>query len=278
MRKALFVYKTEQMQTLLQTKLLLVLFFLVAVYESTLSPLMELCQQTGLEIHMLEPFILICSNRLNIIAVPLIYITIVSNFPYCRTNYFGLIRLQKKDWLRGELLFVAISAFLLVFAVFCGSILFLAGRVKLSGDWGSFMRYFGVDYTQLYLENSELLLEASVITHGKPPYIAVYVAAAMWMYLTILGLLLLYGTIAGKKNVMTLISIVITLVSGGILYFDTQIRWFFPLTHILFGAHFNSLFAKVRFPLYGSFIYLILIFFVLLVITIRKLKVMVVGE
>ena len=256
MIKQFYILRNEFSSTLHQTKMLLILFFIVAVYEETYTPMAQLLALSGMDIGFFEPFILMTHNRLNIIAIPLIFVSVTSAFPYCRLDYFGMIRLSKMRWLTGEILFIVTASFVMVCILFTASCIFFWKAPDTGLNWGSFMEQFSHEYKEQYVHNQSLILGAEVLTQGSPIKVFTFSFTTMWMYLIIMGLIQVVCAVCGKRIAGLAIDIFLTLAGGAALYIDGAFCWFIPLYHLMFGNHFTLFFAKIKFPVGFSFAYL----------------------
>jgi len=278
MKKNLYLVRSEMAGIVHQSKNLLLLFLIVVVYDETFSTLFELSELSGLGVGLLELFILMLNNKLNVIAIPMIFIFIMSAFPRCRVDYFGMIRLSKKRWLTGEIFSVLTISFLVVCILFIGTCIFLPRGLEIRGTWGSFMERFALEHGELYLHNEKLILGAEVMTQGTPVEVFLYSAAMMWLYLIMMGLLMIIGTIVGKRMLLFGIAIILTLAGGGALYVDGAFSWFFPLYHVIYGNHFNLFFAGAKFNIGYSIVFFVLVIAGLSIISAVLIKKMNVGD
>lgn len=250
------VLKSEFSHVLRQSKTLLLLFFIVMLYETVLSSVKSVSAETGFALGAFEPFILLCTRSTNIILVPLIYLILLGGFPFCRTQYFQMIRTGKRAWLVGELAFVAISALAVTLVILLASDLFLYGFIENSTTWSDFMKSTRPNFPEIYERNKLLFLDASIISHGKPLGVMIYTFGAMWAYLIISGVCVLFGTIIGRRLAAMITAMSATVLGGLAIYFSGAVKWIFPLAHVEYGLHFNSIFSAVHFPIWGSVLYL----------------------
>lgn len=278
MKKVLFVLKTEWGEMLRQSKLFLIIFFIVVLYEGYFAPMSEICVKTEAFIQPFEPFIYLCTKQTNIVLVPIIFIFLLSRFPFCKQQYFQMLRTGKKEWLVGEILFLVTASLVLLFIIFGGSVILLADRLAFTESWGSFMIELGESHPEIYNENSHLFLDASTIAHGKPLAVFLYTFGSMWSYLVLMGVLMLFGGMIRKTFALMISALVITALGGASAYFGGSLQWLMPLVHIRFDLHFNSIFAAVNFPLWGSFIYLLGLLVSVTVLCVLSLRNMEIGE
>lgn len=278
MKKIYFIAKTELAQTLRQTRILTLLFFLVILYESVLSPINALSAETSMSLHFAEPFILMCTTDTNIILIPIVYLFILSGFPYCKKEYFQMIRTGKRRWFFGELLFIVIISFAVTLIIFLASMLFTAGQIEPQDSWSSFMTRMFQQYPEKYMQDPLLFLNASTIAHGEPINILIYTFGMMWTYLIICGIGLLLGTVTGHRIIAFIVNVAVAVAGGICNTFSQNIKWIFPLAHMEYGEHFNSVFSEVYFPVWGSIAYYLLLIAALIVFCLYRLKRMNVGD
>ena len=142
-------------------------------------------------------------------------------------------------------MFLLVSALLLTVLLFAGSIVFLSRYLTNTPQWSDFMTNMNRDFPELYTEHHLLFLDASILTHGEP--VEVYTFLMIWLYLVIIGVCLLLGTILGKHIIAMIASVGLTIIGGSAIYIKGWVQWLFPLVHVEFGLHFDSFFSTVYF-------------------------------
>ena len=256
MKKILSIIKYEFSETIRRPKILLVLFFIILLYESDLSAIRDVCGETGLTLNVFEPFVLMCTRSVNIILIPLIFIILISDFPNCKTDYFRMIRISKRGWLVGEIGFIILLSFAILLVLLIGTILPMLDLSFTANTWSRFMTALRENYFEIYTHNIRVTLEASVITHSLPISALIYSFLIMWLNLIIYGLLLLLGTVTAKRMVFLVSTLSLTFIGGCSTFFNSGIKWAFPIAHTQLGLHYNSIFSKINFPVYMTYIYL----------------------
>lgn len=277
MKKVLFVLRTEWGELLRQSKLFLILFFIIVMYEGYFAPMSAVCKEADAFIGPFEPFIYLCTKQTNIVLMPIIFIFLLSRFPFCKQQYFQMLRTGKKEWLIGELLFLVTASLAMLLVIFGGSMLLLADRLAFTDGWGSFMIELGKTHPELYMENIYLFLDAAVITHGKPIMVFMYTFGYMWGYLVLMGMLMLFGGMIRKNFALLISALVLTAIGGTAVYFGSSLQWVMPLVHIRFDLHFNSIFSGENFPLWGSLVYLFALLILVGVVCAVSLRNMEIG-
>ena len=70
-------------------------------------------------------------------------------------------------------------------------------------------------------------------------------------------LVLLFGTIIGKRHVAVAADILVSV--AGVAFIETRgaVQWFFPITHTVVWIHFQEYYSETVFPIWGSVLYLV---------------------
>lgn len=272
MSKILSVIIYEFFETIRQPKNLLVLFFLVVLYESDLSPIKDICHETGFTLNLFEAFILMCTRSINIILIPLIFIVLMSGFPNCKADYFRMVRISRREWLIGEISFLFLISLVMMIILLIGTIVPIINCVNTSNRWSAFMTSLNDRFPEIYMHNARVTLDASIITHSLPLSALVYSFLIMWMNLMICGSLMLLGAVTSKRMTFLTAALASAFIGGCSTYFKSGIKWIFPIAHTQLGLHFNSIFSKVNFPVYMSYIYLAAVIVVIIGVCGRLIK------
>lgn len=272
MNKIISVIKYEFFETIRRPKILLVLFFLVVFYESDLAPIREICIETGLSLNIFEPFVLMCTRGVNIILIPLIFIVLISGFPNCKTDYFRMIRISRRGWLIGEIAFLFLFSFVVMIVLLVGTIVPIVDIASVSSLWSDFMTALREDFPEIYIHNIRVTLDASITTHSLPISAVVYSFLIMWLNLIVYGLLILLGTVTSKRISFLSAALASAFIGGCSTYFSSGIKWFFPIAHTQLGLHYNSIYSKIHFPVFMSYIYLLFGVAVIIVICRQFIK------
>lgn len=256
MRKILSIIKYEFGETIRRPKAFLVLIFLVVLYESDLSPISAACAETGLRLNVFEMFVLMCTRSVNIILIPLIFTVLICDFPNCKADYFRMIRIGRREWLIGEIGFVIAISFVTLCVIFVGALLPVMSFSDATNAWSDFMTSLRDLFPEVYLHNLRVTLEASIVIHSRPVSAVIYSFVIMWLNLAVYGLLILLGAVFSKRAATLTAALALAFIGGCSTFFSSGIKWIFPITHTQLGLHFNSIFAKTSFPVWGSFAYL----------------------
>lgn len=258
----------------LTKKHLLVLFFsILFLGEYVFSDMLRVAQITGLRINCLEPMALILSFAFYIMAVPLIVIVELSDFPDKSSgNIFVVMRISRITWLFGELLFgIQVGATcLLVF--FAASFAWTCGQADISNTWSPFMTDIYEKYPELFAQNDRLFLESGTLSNGSPVSVTLTCIGLLLFYMMLLVQILCLFRFLGRQKTGVILTIGITVFGAVSATYVETIKWFFPITHAIFGIHFDKFFAQPIVPLSDSILYFTILNAALLVLNIWMAK------
>lgn len=112
------------------------LFMGCAVHIVGIMPLIEYAEGVGRPLGMLEGFIYFCCERYTTSAVFLGIVFLVSDIPFSSENEtYTLLRVSRKKWLAGKVLYLFSACILFYLAVFLAGTAFLSGNAYAGNFW-----------------------------------------------------------------------------------------------------------------------------------------------
>ncbi|MBD5104315.1 MAG: hypothetical protein HDT47_05580 [Ruminococcaceae bacterium] len=122
----------------------------------------------------------------------------------------------------------------------------------------------GINIPRQYIYNTTLMLEPSVYTQGKPMEVLLHSALLIFLYTLLVSQIIMLFKLLNTGETGVMLSAALTCLGLASDSGASPVRWIFPITHTVFGWHYDSFFRKEFFPLTGSYIYLILLISLLL--------------
>ena len=251
----------------LNSKLILVLFMLIFFCETFLIQVKELCRLSEMKVSFFEPYLLISSGDMYFLAIPLVFLILLSGFPSKRSyNYFALIRISRLQWLLGELVFLFLSAIGYMLVLGTGLVIYMGKYVQFENHWSSYMLEFHRQFPDLFEVSENYFLDVSMMTHGSPMHVFIHSVLLMLCMLVSVALVQITFALFRKKYLGMLLTVGLTLASALSVYGSSAIKWIFPMTHTNYGIHFNGIRAKSNMGLGMSYLYFGIILVLLVVI------------
>ncbi len=273
MLKSSFLFAWEQYKSwLLNPRILLAIYLIVFINQSITIKMLALCDETGYSLNLAEPLALIFSKSVYTVAIPMIFIALMTDFPKTNGSIFYIYRMSRKSWIFGELIFAMISSLTYILLLISGTFLCCLGRCNSANEWSDYTTKMYIEYPQLYSQNTSLAVESSVYTQGKPYEVIMYSAVIIFLYIMLLNLIIMLFKLLNRNVIGVIIASAITFFGLASDSGASDLMWLFPITHTVFGWHFNEFFREQFFTLTGSFIYLIILIAVLLTVNLIAAK------
>lgn len=265
MLKSSFLFAWEQYKSwLLNPRILLAVYLVVFLNQSITMKMVSLCAELSYRINIAEPLALIFSKSVYTVAIPIIFIALMTDFPKTGGSIFFVYRMSRKSWIFGELLFAMMSSLTYIFLLVFGTILCCLGYCDFSNEWSGFTTKMYLEHPQIYSQNTSLAVESSVYTQGKPLEVILHSALLIFLYIMLLALIIMLFRLLNRDVIGVIVGAAITLFGLASDSGASPIMWLFPITHTVFGWHFDGFFRKQFFTLAGSYIYLIILIVIML--------------
>lgn len=77
---------------------------LIFIYNFAIEPLLKNAEEMGEPLNILEPFIAVANSDAILLIIPLVFLTLIADFPKIDTNtVFYIIRVGRINWLLGQM-------------------------------------------------------------------------------------------------------------------------------------------------------------------------------
>lgn len=257
MARSSFLFAWEQYKSwLISPRILLAVYITIFINENITKKMLAICGEVGYKINLAEPLALIFSKSIYTVIIPVVFIALMTDFPRTNGSIFYVYRMSRKSWVLGELLFAAASSLTYVLSLVLGTLLYCAGKCDLTNTWSNFTTKLYLDYPDIYAQSTSLAVESSVYTQGKPIEVILHSAALIFLYTLILCLIIMLFKLLSFKEAGVIAGIAITLFGLATDSGASKAMWAFPITHTVFGWHYDRFFRQQHFTIAGSYIFL----------------------
>lgn len=110
-------------------------------------------------------------------------------------------------------------------------------------------------FPEIYGQNDRLFLESGTMSHGTPVRVMMMGVLLMLAYLLVMLQILCLFRLMERRKLGLLITMGITVVGATAVSYIKSVKWIFPLTHAIFGEHFDKFYAQPLVPLWISALY-----------------------
>ena len=209
-------------------------------------------------ISVFQPFISLGNSGAVSLLLPLFLLIVLSGFPSAEEfDLFVHIRFSRIKWVISEMLVIVGTS--VVLTVLIG----LASGIML-GKYASFGRAYSETVTHyLYYfrgETGEYVLELLPANlYNQQSFDAALLHSFLLLVLEFIlfGMIILFFAVINRKILGVLLDFIL-IVGGTIMTAaDFGIKWIFPMPHTIIWLHYERILRKPKFPLWGSYMYLL---------------------
>ena len=272
-RKIWSVCRTEYVKWIMNARMIMFAALIVFVYDYVIRTIMENGEKMGEPINIIEPFIAIGNSALLLFIMPIVFLALISDFPKSDGNsMFYMIRTGKVNWFLGQTLFAIVAGITYVGAIFGISCLVVMKNAFVYNEWSDvvylYYKYFPNDSENVILD----LITDRLYNNLTPMQAFTHTALLMLLMVIMTALIQLLSFAYNRKMVGLLINICLLCMGIGTTLFEGSLKWAFPVSNAVAWMHYDRVFKKPIVPIVNSYLYFIIINFVLLVWNIIAIK------
>ena len=257
---------TEFVKWVCDARMVIVAVLLIFINNFAVSPLTNNAELMGEPLNILEPFIAVANSEILILIIPIVFLTLIADYPKVDTNtVFYIVRIGRANWFVGQVLKLVFMIVSYLAVIFLGTVLPMLSKGFWYNGWSNvatgFVKMFpdrrgdfGVALLPENLYNQLSVFEAAVKSY-------LLVAA----YLMIIGLILLVFSLFKRKTLGFIICGGRISLGMAFSAIRTNLMWTMPMANSITWLHYTKYFKKPIMPMSFSVIYLLVLIAVLLV-------------
>ena len=272
-KQAFSCARTEYIKWICDARMIILGVLLIFIYNFAIEPLLKNAEEMGEPLNILEPFIAIANSGMILLIIPLVFLTLIADFPKIDTNtVFYIIRVGRVNWLLGQIIKLVMMALSYLAFIFAGAMIPMIGQGFWYNGWSNvatqyIVRFpdkagnFGVSLLPENLYNQLSVFEAAVKS-----YLLVFA------YLMIIGLLLLFFSLIKKKTAGFVICGAIISLGTAFCTIKTVLMWSMPMANSIIWLHFTKYFRQPVVTITFSVLYLVIFNLALVVLCVIAIK------
>ena len=257
---------TEFVKWVCDARMVIVAVLLIFINNFAVSPLTNNAELMGEPLNILEPFIAVANSEILILIIPIVFLTLIADYPKVDTNtVFYIVRIGRANWFVGQVLKLVFMIVSYLAVIFLGTVLPMLSKGFWYNGWSNvatgFVKMFpdrrgdfGVALLPENLYNQLSVFEAAVKSY-------LLVAA----YLMIIWLILLVFSLFKRKTLGFIICGGMISLGMAFSAIRTNLMWTMPMANSITWLHYTKYFKKPIMPMSFSVIYLLVLIAVLLV-------------
>ncbi len=273
LKQAFSCARTEYIKWVCDARMIILGVLLIFIYSFAIEPLLKNAEAMGEPLNILEPFIAIANSGAILLIIPLVFLTLIADFPKIDTNtVFYIIRVGRVNWLLGQIIKLMMMALSYLGFIFLGAVVPMIGRGFWYNGWSNVATQFAVRFpeksgnfgVQLLPEN--LYNQLPVFSAAVQSYLLVFA------YLMIIGLMLLAFSLIKKKTAGFVLCGAVISLGTAFCSIKTVLMWSMPMANSIIWLHFTKYFRQPVVSLTFSMIYLCTFIAALIVFCVWAIK------
>ena len=273
LKKSLAVAKTEYIKWSFNPRIIMMMVLLIFIKTCAIDPLTERAIEMNSPLNVLEPFIAVGNSGLLVLILPVVYLTLISDFPRVDGNtLFFIHRTGKLNWLIGQIVFAVMSLFSFLGVVFLGSVVPVLANSFWGNNWSSVVTRYEILFPKKTGGLASQLVPANLYNQLPPFSAALQPYILLSCYLLIIALIMLLFNIL-KHKIMGFFTAG-SLIAFGVASCATKaaIMWFFPMANAIIWLHYTEYYRKPIKAISYSYTYFAVVIVALVILNLLALK------
>ena len=266
LRQCFSCAKTEYIKWVCDARMVILGVLLIFIYNFAILPLLQNAEIMNEPLNMLEPFIAVANSGAVLMIIPLVFMTLIADFPKIDNNtVFYIMRIGRKNWLTGQIIKLVMMAASYLAVIFVGSVVPMLFKGFWYNGWSNVVTNFknvfpeqsmnfGVQLVPENLYNQLTVFEAAVKS-----YLLVFA------YLMIIGLILLSLSLIKHKTLGFVSCGAVIALGTAFCSIKTSLMWTMPMANSIIWLHFTKYFRVPEVSITFSVVYLVTFVLVLIV-------------
>lgn len=274
LRQISSVARTEFISWITNPRIVILGVLIIFIKQLAIDPLAMRAEKFGERPIFFEAFIAVGNSGMLAMLIPLVYMVLLSDYPKLKGNsMFFVSRTGKRNWLLGQILFLAGAIFVFLFLILLSSILFSGGRFGV--NWSDTVTKYNARFPEEAFNFDSQLLPSNL--YNQIPMITAVVQTFVLMFAYLLSLSLtiyLFKIIFCNSSGLAAAAAVIG-VGAAVTSLYSGLMWAFPMANTIVWLHYDEILKKPVYPVWCSFAYFgitILLLIILNLIALKKLK------
>ena len=238
---------TDFRKWILNSRMIILAALAVFIYVFAVKPLSENAEIMGKPLNALEPYIAALNSGSLLLIIPLGFLAVSSDFPKTDGSLmFSIIRTGRLNWLVGQLINLAMMCAAYLAFIFTASVISTA---------------FGA-----------LLLPKNLFNHLSLIEAVFQSTAFVFVYLFLLGMILLFFTIIGKKTAGVVLCGGLIAAGSALCSIRAELMWGLPMANSVVWLHFTEFRREPVYPIWCSWVYFTVIIISLVILGLLSLN------
>lgn len=262
-RKIWAVGKCEYKKFLTDPRNIVIVCFFIVLYDSILKEFIQMSEEMGQPIHILEPFIALCGTGFVTVVLPIVFLLIISDFPKISGNdRFYMIRTGKYNWIFGQILSTVMMIITYMGVTFGMTCVLAAPYSYVSNEWSDVVTKYYIMFPDESMSAKNELINGTLYNQTTPvdAFLATFILFSLLLLL--ISLVCLISFLCSVRKLGLCFCALAVALGGALTTLNLTEMWIFPVAHIMTWKHYQEIFSEPIFPISWSFWYFILLILV----------------
>lgn len=260
-------------QWVIDPRMIVAASMIVFIWNYAVTPLAEISREMQSPLNVVEPYIAVLNSRTLCLVMPSVYVFLISDCPRLdNSSRFLLHRVSKREWVTGQVLFFALTAFSFSVLIFLSAILPNCLHAFAANGWSTVVTKYTVYYPEKSASFAAQLVRGELY-HQIAPYSAAALSFALsLLYEILLAMLLLLFHILNLRKYGIAAAVSIIGLGSAFGLFRAKCMWYFPTAHTMVELHYTKYLKAPVMEIKFSFLYFFLIIAMISVLCLIKVK------
>lgn len=264
---------TDFRKWILNSRMIILAALAVFIYVFAVKPLSENAEIMGKPLNALEPYIAALNSGSLLLIIPLGFLAVSSDFPKTDGSLmFSIIRTGRLNWLVGQLINLAMMCAAYLIFIFTASVISTAFGSFWGASWSEVALNFGIEFPKFSQNFGALLLPKNLFNHLSLIESAAQSTAFVFVYLFLLGMILMCFTIIGKKTAGVVICGGLIAAGSALCSIRAELMWTLPMANSVVWLHFTEFRREPVYPIWCSWVYFAVIIIFLAILGLLSLN------
>lgn len=244
LRKSFSCAWVEFNKWLFDSRMLVMIILIIFIYVFAVDPLLNNARLMGEKLNMLEPFIAISNSGAILLIVPVVFLTLISDYPRIDTNTaFFISRVGRKSWLLGQIIKLVFCAISYLAIIFLGAVIPMIGKGFWGNDWSRVALEFTARFPEKAGNFGVQLLPDNLYNQMEVILAAVESYLMVFLYLIVIGLIMLFFSLVKSKGIGFVVCGMVISLGTALCAVKSQLMWIMPMANSIIWLHYTSYYS-----------------------------------
>lgn len=273
LRKIRLCVRCEYVKWISDARMIVFASLLVFIHSFVLQPLFSMAEKMGEKLSVFEPFTAVCNVQLIMLAVPLVFLVLISDYPRVDNNsIFFISRIGRLNWVLAQIVLMLTQ----VISYLGGLFLFITGASLPHCTWSTGWSSVAVNYLLTFPEEvgsfAGTLLTGQLYRQMLLPVALIQSAALMALLLLLIGMIQLMFSVLKLHRIGFIVSAGIVAIGQALAFINSDAAWLFPVAHALVRGHYSDYYRKPIMQMEVSYAYFGGLILMLMIVSICRIR------